>query len=183
MLAPSTAMVISSHGRAVPRRCRRNISGSMLRLLNDPISQEIVRECTTGIPDILQSGRIGLLTYPRPACIVGRRAGPGSVPSVRATRPMATWETFVTDSMATVIAKKFIQRRDAKARQKDNGDYAPVADWNPDGTRGDLHPWKMSDIEEHLAGTQTYGHYLVDTADQCKLFAFDIDLRTNKPEN
>lgn len=89
----------------------------------------------------------------------------------------------MTDSMATVIAKKFIQRRDAKARQKDNGDYAPVADWNPDGTRGDLHPWKMSDIEDHLAGTQTYGHYLVDQADQCKLFAFDIDLRTNKPEN
>ena len=84
--------------------------------------------------------------------------------------------------MATVIAKKFIQRRDAKAKQKANGEYSPVADWNPDGTRGALHPWKMSDIEDHLEGRATYGHYLVDQADQTKLFAFDIDLRENKPE-
>lgn len=88
----------------------------------------------------------------------------------------------VTETMATLLAKKFIQRRDAKAKQKPNGDYLPVAHWNSDGTRGATLPWTMADINSHLSGVNTYGHYLLDESDQCKLFAFDIDLEKNRPE-
>lgn len=87
----------------------------------------------------------------------------------------------MSDDMATLIAKKFIQRRTAKAQQKYNGDYTPVAQWNQDGSRGQLDPWKMIDLQAHLEGKATYGHYLIDEADTCKLFAFDIDLEQNRP--
>lgn len=86
----------------------------------------------------------------------------------------------MSDDMATLIAKRFIQRRDAKAMQKPNGDYVPVADWNPDGTRGALYPFTMADLNAHLNREQTYGHYLIDADDKCKLFAFDIDLEKNR---
>jgi hypothetical protein len=45
--------------------------------------------------------------------------------------------------------------------------------------------WRRSDIEAHLANQKTYGHYLLDTNDTCKLFAFDIDLEPEGfyPEN
>ena len=86
----------------------------------------------------------------------------------------------MTDEMAGLLAKKFIQRRDAKAIQKIDGEYTPVCDWSRDAdnklVRGALHPFMLSDLQAHLAGTSTYGHYLIDTSDQVKLFAFDIDL-------
>lgn len=34
----------------------------------------------------------------------------------------------------------------------------------------------MQHLQEHLAGTNTYGHYLLDKDSKCRLFAFDIDL-------
>lgn len=34
----------------------------------------------------------------------------------------------------------------------------------------------MQDFRDHLAGTKTLGHYLLDANSNCKLFAFDIDL-------
>jgi hypothetical protein len=38
------------------------------------------------------------------------------------------------------------------------------------------YPWKMEDIEAHLAGTKTYGYYLLDQFSKCKLFCFNINL-------
>ena len=83
--------------------------------------------------------------------------------------------TMTQNEMATLIAKRFIQRKSAKAIQYGD-DYRPVAKWNPDGTRAFLYPFMMSDIEDHLSGKATYGHYLLDENDTVKLFAFDIDL-------
>lgn len=71
----------------------------------------------------------------------------------------------MSDQMAAMIAKRFIQRRDVKAIQRPNGDYFP-----------DRSPFMMNDLKRHLAGDITYGHYLLDHDDKCKLFAFDIDL-------
>lgn len=83
-------------------------------------------------------------------------------------------------NLPNLLAKKFIARTDVKARQFTNGDgYAP------DGRRtmvdGELkyveyYPWIRANLEEHLAGKETYGHYLLNTDNNCKLFAFDIDL-------
>lgn len=69
------------------------------------------------------------------------------------------------DSVVKLFASKFIARHDIKAIQRRNGDYNPV---NSKITRQDLL--------DHLAGTYTYGHYLLNTNSQCKLLAFDIDL-------
>lgn len=38
----------------------------------------------------------------------------------------------------------------------------------------------ISSVEAHLNGTATYGHYMLDQGDQCRLFAFDIDLEKSK---
>ena len=83
------------------------------------------------------------------------------------------------DSLAAMIAKRFIQRKDIKAIQKPNGDYMPDCEWIRDGSnwkRGAGHPWMLADLEQHLAGTRTFGHYLLDMDDKTKLFAFDVDL-------
>lgn len=67
--------------------------------------------------------------------------------------------------MATMLAKHFIQRRDVKAVQYPSGAYAPIRE-----------PFTMKDLHDHLNGTYTYGHYMIDQNDNCRLFAFDIDL-------
>lgn len=86
----------------------------------------------------------------------------------------------MTTELAALIAKKFIARRDVKAQQNNRGFYTPVVvDRNVD--EPERIPWQMADIEAHIAGTKTFGHYLVDQDDNCKLFAFDIDL--NKTVN
>ena len=78
------------------------------------------------------------------------------------------------EDVATLLAKKFIQRRDVKAVQMPNGEYHPhTANGRWDGER---LPWKMRDIHQHLSREVTYGHYLLDRESNCKLFAFDIDL-------
>lgn len=80
----------------------------------------------------------------------------------------------MTDDLSTLIAKTFISRRDAKARQAQDGKYFldTVRDTDPP----ERIPWQMKDIEAHVAGTATYGHYLLGQDNNCKLFAFDIDL-------
>lgn len=81
------------------------------------------------------------------------------------------------NEMAELLAKRFIQRRDVKAQQSSSGnEYFPVTARNPDGTPGPRTPFQMADLEAHLAGRASYGHYLLDTNDTVKLFAFDIDL-------
>lgn len=81
----------------------------------------------------------------------------------------------MTKELAGLIAKRFIQRRDIKAVQFKNGSWSPDArlehpePYNPVG-------FKMPHLLDHLSGKRTYGHYLLDTDDKCRVFAFDIDL-------
>jgi hypothetical protein len=77
-----------------------------------------------------------------------------------------------------LIAKKFIARSDVKAIQFKNGNWSPHQEFNSatgkhDGPR---IPWRRQDLNAHVTGEATYGHYLLDTDSTCKLFAFDIDL-------
>lgn len=78
------------------------------------------------------------------------------------------------------LGTKFIERRDVKALMDEpHVEYGgkPIP-WQP------VHsPFTMQDFTDHLAGTRTFGHYLIAPEENtCKLFAFDIDLRENKPE-
>lgn len=82
----------------------------------------------------------------------------------------------MSTELVNLISKRFIARPDVKARQFENG-YTPVRERGPEGRfDGPNIPWKRQDIVDHLAGTQTFGHYLINTDDTCKLFAYDIDL-------
>lgn len=65
-----------------------------------------------------------------------------------------------------LIAQRFIARQDVKAQQMSSKSYQPV--WEP---------WKRQDLTNHLAGRQTFGHYMVNTDSQCKLFCLDIDIK------
>lgn len=86
----------------------------------------------------------------------------------------------MNDLLVPLLAKRFIQRRDVFARQTDSGGYMPVLE-HKDGPRV---PIKGRHILEHLDGTRTYGHYLLDQDDMCRLFAFDIDLeKISRDEN
>lgn len=84
----------------------------------------------------------------------------------------------MSNEIADLIAKKFIARRDVKAVQFKNGNWSPHQEFNPatgkhDGPR---IPWRRQDLNAHISGEATYGHYLLNTDSTCKLFAFDIDL-------
>ena len=68
--------------------------------------------------------------------------------------------------LAKLYAVRFIQRRDVKAIQYATGAYTP-----------DRSGFKMSDLLAHLDGSASYGHYLLDAESNCRMFAFDIDLR------
>ena len=81
------------------------------------------------------------------------------------------------DTLLEILAKKFIARRDVKAIQRGH-DYFPVTD-----REGNRLPWKKQDIIAHLDGRQSYGHYLVNTDNQAKLLAFDIDLTKWNPRS
>lgn len=83
------------------------------------------------------------------------------------------WGRSLTN-IATLLASKFIARGDVKAIQHRDGSWSPHTDT---GKRdGNYLPWNLDEVEKHISGTVTYGHYLLDKADTCKLFAFDIDL-------
>jgi hypothetical protein len=71
--------------------------------------------------------------------------------------------TFV--SVVNDIARLFIQRPDVKAVQTSNGIYMP-----------DRSKFTRQDLEDHVAGKKSYGHYMINPDGNCKLFAYDIDL-------
>lgn len=74
-----------------------------------------------------------------------------------------------------LISKLFISRPDVKAVQSPDGAYRPdVVSWQEKPVR--YRPWDMQALTDHLAGTRTYGHYMLSSDNQAKLFAFDIDL-------
>lgn len=83
----------------------------------------------------------------------------------------------LSDSIANLLAKNFIARPDVKAIQHADGSWAPhTVTGKRDGER---IKWRREDIEYHLVGSRTFGHYMLSTEDKCKLFAFDIDLEKN----
>lgn len=66
--------------------------------------------------------------------------------------------------LAKLVAKRFVQRRDLKAKQSADGAYRPIR-----------HRFTGRDVGIHLAGKATYGHYVVDLEGFCRVLAFDID--------
>src|SRR5687767_4638892 len=92
----------------------------------------------------------------------------------------------MSKELAKAFARRFIQRPDVKAVQLDrDAGHLSQGDWFPD-TKIDPakrpnsphlpHGFNMDHLLAHLAGERTYGHYLLNSADECKMFAFDIDL-------
>jgi hypothetical protein len=87
----------------------------------------------------------------------------------------------LSDALANLIAKNFIARSDVKAIQYSNGAYSPHQEYNPVSHKhdGPRIPWRREDLNSHLSGTQTFGHYLLNPDSRCKLFAFDVDFEKN----
>lgn len=81
--------------------------------------------------------------------------------------------------LANLLAKNFIARPDVKAIQYPDGSWSPHL-VNPKDRDSERIPWRREDLEAHLDGSRTYGHYLLNHDNECKVFAFDIDLRENK---
>ena len=82
----------------------------------------------------------------------------------------------MSQELAALFAKRFIQRRDIKAVQFKDGA------WSPDRELRNLNGYaplgfKMPHLLDHIAGKRTYGHYLLDQNDLCRVFVFDIDLK------
>lgn len=77
--------------------------------------------------------------------------------------------------VAEMLMRYFVQRRDVKAYQcmKNNEEYH---EHKPGAYHPIRRPFTVKDIQDHLNGTTTYGHYLMDSANMCRVFAFDIDL-------
>jgi len=79
------------------------------------------------------------------------------------------------EQVAYKLIEKFIARPDVKAIQNPRG-YQPHGTKDRDGNYTGYYEWTLEDVLAHLAGTKTFGHYLLDKDNTCKLFAFDIDL-------
>ena len=82
------------------------------------------------------------------------------------------------DALLPLISKKFIQRREPVAQQQpqrdgEGGGYRPLRDKE---TKVPTVIFNKTTLTEHLSGTKTYGHYLLDQDDMTKLFVLDIDL-------
>jgi hypothetical protein len=77
--------------------------------------------------------------------------------------------------LARLFAKLYIARPDVKAVQASSGAYyTHVADRNANPPV--YLPWSMEALIDHIEGRNTYGHYLLNTDNTCKIIAFDIDL-------
>lgn len=77
------------------------------------------------------------------------------------------------DDLATTLAIRFIEQREFKSWQSADGA------WYPEHKK-----LVKADIEAHLSGTKTLGHYVVSSDDTCRIFCFDIDVDKprGKPE-
>ena len=72
---------------------------------------------------------------------------------------------WMTEDVAKLLGQRFVERRDVKAWEFANR-------WEPDRS-----PMTLKDIQQHLAGDRTLGHYMLSQENKTRLFAFDIDLR------
>lgn len=84
--------------------------------------------------------------------------------------------------VAKLFAKLFIARSDVKAQQRSSGEYNPTVDRDSSGTITKMYPFTMPDLLDHIEGRRSYGHYFLNPDNQCKLFAFDVDLDELKPD-
>lgn len=87
----------------------------------------------------------------------------------------------MSTELTNLLAKTFISRPDAKAIQHPQGHYTLHARYNSHGVEVERYPWDRASIDAHLAGTKTFGHYLLGQDDRVKFFAFDIDLEKPEP--
>lgn len=78
----------------------------------------------------------------------------------------------MSQALENLISKRFISRTDVKAVQTPNGEYRPVNT-----------PWKREDLQKHIAGSATFGHYMLGKDDTCKLIAFDVDIEKRSEKN
>lgn len=78
--------------------------------------------------------------------------------------------------LAVLFAKRLIQRRDVKAVQFSNGAWSPDRALEHIGHHGPFG-FEMGHLYAHLEGKATYGHYLLDNDSNCRMFAFDVDLK------
>lgn len=85
----------------------------------------------------------------------------------------------MTRELENLLAKRFIQRSDVKAVQTTDGKYIPDVKFES-GKYG--HGFNRQSLQDHLNGVHSYGHYLLDEHDLCKLMVFDIDLRDTTPK-
>lgn len=88
----------------------------------------------------------------------------------------------MSKDLAKLYAKLFIARSDVKAQQRPSGEYNPTVERDPSGAVTKSHGFTMDDLLAHIAGERTYGHYLLNADNQCKFFAFDIDLDELNPD-
>lgn len=84
--------------------------------------------------------------------------------------------------VAKLFAKLFIARPDVKAQQRSSGEYNPTVDRDAAGNVTKSYGFTMPDLLAHISGERTYGHYLLNADNECKFFAFDIDLDELNPE-
>lgn len=80
----------------------------------------------------------------------------------------------MTPDLASLVALRFIQRRDVKAVQFSNGAWSPDRELKDKSKHG--LGFKKRHLDAHIAGEATYGHYLIDDENRCRVFALDIDL-------
>lgn len=81
----------------------------------------------------------------------------------------------MSNPLVPLFAKRFVQRRDVKAVQMPSGAYVPDRELKNLGSHAP-QGFKVEHLEAHLDGSATYGHYLLDSDDQARVFALDIDL-------
>lgn len=74
----------------------------------------------------------------------------------------------MSNDLVNALARRFIHRTDVKAWQHTDGAYYP-----------DRTPITRADLNAHVAGTKTLGHYLLGTDNKCKFACFDIDLNVD----
>lgn len=85
----------------------------------------------------------------------------------------------MSNQLANLIAKLFIQRTDARAIQIFDSHGEPMYMPELAHRDGPRLPWDRAALLAHLEGAKTYGHYLLDANDDCKLLAFDVDLQSS----
>jgi hypothetical protein len=88
-----------------------------------------------------------------------------------------TWGEALSKALEDLFAAKFIARTDAKAIQYPGGSWSPHNEYNTETRKhdGPRIPWRREDLDAHLSGERTFGHYLLSSDSKAKLFAFDCD--------